>query len=72
MLKKYFTADEAFRSLDQLIDYVKAFSKVEISEEQIEYCREWLFDCVHETGRCETVLPLNILNDSFKAFKEEN
>lgn len=64
-------ADEAFENLKKLFDFAEACGQP-LSNEQKEYCEEWLFDCVHDTGYCKFNLPLEIFNASFDAFKEEN
>ena len=66
------TADQAFENLRMLIKYAKSVGRKEISDEQIQYCEEWLFDCVHCTGYCPISLPVEILNASFEEFEEEN
>ena len=62
------TADQAFKNLRMMIDYAKSCGK-EISEEQIQYCEEWLFDCVHCTGYCPISTPTQIFNDSCAEFE---
>ena len=56
-------ANQAFENLHLIIKCAKANGK-EISNEQIAFCEEWLFDCVHDTGYCRISLPLQIFNDS--------
>jgi hypothetical protein len=61
----------AFKHLKLIFDLAKHCGK-EISDEQIQYCEEWLFDCVHDTGYCSVSTPLQIFNDSCDEFKNEN
>lgn len=65
LFEKQIYADQAFENLHLIIKCAKANGK-EISKEQIEYCEEWLFDCVHDTGYCPVRLPLEIFNASFE------
>jgi hypothetical protein len=65
------TADQAFKDLDLLVNYTKSVCKVNLSDEQIEYCYEWLFDCVHDTGYCTISTPTQIFNASFDEFKNK-
>lgn len=71
MFERKLDANEAFKHLQMLFDFAKAQGK-EISDEQKQYCEEWLFDCVHDTGYCSFATPTQIFNDSFEAFKDEN
>ena len=64
-------ATEAFERLSALISFAKANGK-EISDKQVAYCEEWLFDCVHCTGYTYSSTPVEIFNASFEAFEEEN
>lgn len=63
------TADQAFKNLDLIINFAKSCGRVNISDEQIQYCEEWLFDCVHDTGYCTISTPTQIVNASFEVFK---
>jgi hypothetical protein len=66
------TAEQAFKNLRLIIDYAKSCGGKKISDEQIQYCEEWLFDCVHCTGYCPISTPVDIFNASFEEFEEEN
>ena len=68
-VKRFISATEAQENLKRLINYLK--KSVNVSSEQENYCYEWLFDCTHATGKCESSLPLQIVIDSFKVFKKE-
>jgi hypothetical protein len=67
-LEKKIDATTAFKHLKMIIDLAKHCGK-EISDEQIQYCEEWLFDCVHDTGYCFCSTPTQIFNDSCEEFK---
>lgn len=69
IVERFITADQAFNNLEKLINYAK--KSVNISSELETYCYEWLFDCVHCTGKCKASLPLTIFNDSYELFKKE-
>ena len=70
-MKTRLTADEAFSRLRFYIDIFER-AGVKISEDQKNYCEEWLFDYVHEMGSCLREDPAEILIFSFDEFAEEN
>lgn len=70
-MERRLNANEAFERLRSYFDIFER-AGVKISEDQKNYCEEWLFDCVHEMGSCPREDPAEILIISFEEFMEEN
>ena len=65
-IKDWILADDAFMIMEGMIER----SKVAFPKKAREYALEWLFDCVHDTGRTDSKCIQDIFEDTVKQIKD--